>query len=421
MYVEYEEHKNNKPKIELMKKTNERQLLLKSLDVKTQLIKDCEQKIEQNNFKINELNEQILKYNFNNFEEYKFLKQNINNINFSFIDKIKLHSFKINYFNKDYIKITRDEFKKIIDTLPKLIEFIKLTDFKYYNLKLPVDICMILCVCDSFKFWNIYCHKDCLLTISKEEYNKKLEQSKNLHIFNYVNTFSEFFNYYTSYIDIYNECLKYIEEYYKQTNTVNDIDIDYNNIRIINDYINEAKKLILLYENKAKQLLNNEEIIKCINKIEDDDKKSIYNQNYFGSLNQFKLIIEDNLNKTQNEIKEQVNKTTELNMKIDNFICEIYENKIKFMNTDDIINKYNIIKSNIDKTIDYVLMIYEQSIINNKILLLQIENCFELKNKYELNTEHKELKNKMNEINNEIKDLQDYIECKRLENIYGTL
>ena len=108
-------------------------------------------------------------------------------------------------------------------------------------------------------------------------------------------------------------------------------------------------------------------------------------------------------------------------MKIDNFICEIYENKIKFMNTDDIINKYNIIKSNIDKTIDYVLMIYEQSIINNKILLLQIENCFELKNKYELNTEHKELKNKMIVIDKEIKDLQDYIECKRLENIYGTL
>lgn len=50
MYVEYEERKNNKPKIDLMKKTNERQLLLKSLDVKTQLIKDNEEKIKQINF-----------------------------------------------------------------------------------------------------------------------------------------------------------------------------------------------------------------------------------------------------------------------------------------------------------------------------------------------------------------------------------
>ena len=418
MYAEYEDHKNNKPKIELIEKIKEKKLLLKSFDIKTQLIKDCEQKIEQNNFKINELNERILKYNFNNSEEYKFLKQNINNINFSFIDLIKLHSFKINYFNKDYKEITRDEFKKIINILPKLIEFIKLTDFKYYNLKLPFDIWIILHGCDSFKFWDIYSYKD-LLPISYDEYNKKLEQCKNLHISNYVNTQSEFFNYYSSYIYSYNECLKYIEEFYKQTNIVN---IDYNNIRIIiNDYINEAKKLILLYENKAKQLLNNEEIEIYINKILEDDKKNIYNQNNFDSLNQFKLNIEDKLNKTQIEIKKQVNKTTELNMKIDQFICEIYENKFKFMNIDNIINKYNIIKSNINETIDYVLMIYEQSIINNKILLLQIENCFELKNKYELNTEHKELKNKMIVIDKEIKDLQDYIECKRLENIYGTL
>ena len=84
-------------------------------------------------------------------------------------------------------------------------------------------------------------------------------------------------------------------------------------------------------------------------------------------------------------------------MKIEQFESDIYSdiniNKIKLK----IINEYKTIKSNIDKTIDYVLMIYEQSIINNKILLLQIENCFELKNKYELNTEHKELKAKISD------------------------
>lgn len=422
MYAEYEDHKNNKPKNELIEKIKEKKLLLKSFDIKTQLIKDCEQKIEQNNFKINELNERILKYNFNNSEEYKFLKQNINNINFSFIDLIKLHSFKINYVNKNIVLESKEKVKEVIDTLPKLIEFVKLTDFKYYDIKFPFNIDTILFSCDSFKFWEIYSLKNVFVpSFPKDELEKKMEQYKSLSIWDFRNASFEFFSYYSSYIYSYNECLKYIEEFYKQTNTVNNIDINYNNIRIINDYINEAKKLIILYETKAKQLLNNEEIINCINKIKEDDKKNIYNQNYFDSLNQFKLNIEDNLNKIQIEIKKQVNKTTELNMKIEQFICEIYENKFKFINIDNIINKYNIIKSNINETIDYVLMIYEQSIINNKILLLQIENCFELKNKYELNTEHKELKNKMIIIDKEIKDLQDYIEYKRLENIYGTI
>lgn len=428
MYAEYEEHKNNKPKIELMKKTNEKQLLLKSLDVKSQLIKDNEEKIKQINYKINKLSIQYLNYNLNlnnfeeNFEEeYKNLKQNIKNINddeLNLIDKIKLHSFKINYFNKDDItKITRDEFKKIIDTLPKLIEFIKLTDFKYYNLKLPFDISTILFGCDSFKFWNIYWFND----YSKNECDKKLEQSKNLDIFDVRHTDMEFIMHFHSYIDSYNECLKYVEEYYKQNDYKQNDYFDDIIITIINNYINEIKKLIILYETKAEYLLNTGEIGIYINKILDDDKKNIYNQNNFDKLNQFKLNIEDKLNKTQNEIKEQVNKTTELKMKIEQFESDIYSdiniNKIKLK----IINEYKTIKSDIDKTINYVLMIYEQSIINNKILLLQIENCFELKNKYELNTEQKELKNKMIVINNEIKDLQDYIECKRLENIYGTL
>ena len=281
MYAEYEDHKNNKPKIELIEKIKEKKLLLKSFDIKTQLIKDCEQKIEQNNFKINELNEQILKYNFNNFEEeYKNLKQNIKNINddeLNLIDKIKLHSFKINYVNKDIALKSKEKVKEVIETLPKLIEFIKLTDFKYYNIKFPFDIYTILSGCDSFKFWEIYSLKNVFVpNFPKDELEKKMKQYKCLYVMDIRNAQFEFYNYYKSYIYSYNECLKYVEEYYKQ-NDYKQNDYKQNDyfddtiITIINNYINEIKKLIILYETKAEYLLNTGEIGIYINKILEDD------------------------------------------------------------------------------------------------------------------------------------------------------
>ena len=120
---------------------------------------------------------------------------------------------------------------------------------------------------------------------------------------------------------------------------------------------------------------------------------------------------------TNSEITQQVNKITNLSININQFESIIYENGIN----SDFINKYKNIKTNIDIILDYILKKYEYSLTNNKIILLQIEKCFELKLNYELEKEYKEIEDKNTKINKEIIDLKDYIEYKRLECIYGTL
>ena len=427
------EYQMNISKKKLTEKENEQKILLSSLEDKRKLFENSKQKLKQIEFNINSLYVKILNYSLNDTEEYEqyinTLKQSIKNLTISInlIDKIYLNQFTLDYATTNTCKITREKFKEIIDTLPKLIEFIKLTDFKYYNIK-PIwdnsktskedilkEINILLSGCRSFQYWNIFCYKD-LYKISSEELDEKMKHFYNIDVSNYKNTCREFINYQLNYIQFYNECLKYIEEYYKQFK--NNFDYyDVNIIKVINDYIDESKKLIILYEIKSDYLLNTGENGIYINKILEDDKNKKYNKSNFNIINQLKLNIEYKLIKTKLEIKQQIDKITNLSITINQFESLIYENGIN----SDFINKYKNIKTIIDKILDYALKKYEYSLINNKIILLRIEKCFELKYNYDLEKEYKEIEDKNTKINKEIIDLKDYIEYNRLKRIYGTL
>jgi len=427
------EYQMNISKKKLTEKENEQKILLSSLEDKRKLFENSKQKLKQIEFNINSLYVKILNYSLNDTEEYEqyinTLKQSIKNLTISInlIDKIYLNQFTLDYATTNICKITREKFKEIIDTLPELIEFIKLTNFEYYNIK-PIwdtsktskedilkEINILLSGCRSFQYWNIFCYKD-LYKISSEELDEKMKHFYDIDVSNYKNTCREFINYQLNYIQFYNECLKYIEEYYKQFK--NNFDYyDVNIIKVINDYIDESKKLIILYEIKTDYLLNTGENGIYINKILDDDKNKKYNKSNFNMINQLKLNIESKLIKTNSEIKQQIDKITSLSININQFESIIYENGINI----DFINKYKNIKINIDKILDYVLKKYEYSLINNKIILLRIEKCFELKYNYELEKEYKEIEDKNTKINKEIIDLKDYIEYNRLKRIYGTL
>ena len=427
------EYQMNISKKKLTEKEKEQKIILSSLEDKRKLFENSTQKLKQIEFNINSLCVKILNYNLNDTKEYKqyinTLKQSITSLTeqINLTHKIYLKQFTLDYATTNICKITREKFKEIIDTLPELIEFIKLTGFEYYNIKpiwdtskmskedLLKEINILLSGCRSFQYWNIFCYKD-LYKISSEEFDEKMKHFYDIDVSNYENTCREFINYQRNYIQFYNECLKYIEEYYKQfKNNFNYYDI--NIIKVINDYIDESKKLIILYENKTKYLLNTGENGIYINKILDDVKHKIYNKSNFNMINQLKLNIETKLIKTNSEIIQQVNKITSLSININQFESLIYENGIN----SDFINSYKHIKTNIDKILDYVLNKYEQSLINNKILLLQIDKCYELKLNYELEKEYKEIEDKNTKINKEIIDLKEYIETKRLECIYGTL
>ncbi len=417
---EQPEYQMNIFKQQLKLKENELTLLMSTLESKRKIFEDSIQKLKLLDYKYNSFFIKIINHSLNdsdNSEEYQQLKKSIHLLiePDDLINKIINHSFKIEYVKENRFTISKDKFKEIIELIPELIKFIQLTDFKYYKLKPAFNLeeynldnlYIILDGCKSFKYWEIYCIDDTHKPPSTEGKDKP-----DKHISNFINTCREFYNYSEDYIHFYNECLKYIEEYYKQTKQ-NDSSI----IKIMNDYINESMKLIQLYERKSEILLNTGGVGIYINKILDDYKNKVFNNYHFKKLKEFELNINTKLNETKIIINEQIDRITRLSIIINQFESDIYENKIE----NKILIEYKKIQLNLNQILDYTLKNYEQSIINNRLLLLEIEKCFTLRKNYDLEKECKDIEKRLNEINKEIEELKWNIEYKRLECIYGTL